>query len=1091
MGLKGNLASTNLADVFQGLSHGHSSGLLRIQAPEGTRFIEIEDGAIAIVANTASRIPLGELLSARGLISEPQLKEALSTQKRSGELLGKILVDSNTVPRENIEGAIRFQVEEEICDLFLLKEGEYDFLANAKLDAKLAVAGGFVRLKIDPNQILQEATRRIDEWNNILKRIPDQAMVFKLEQSGTEFLTSGEGLSNEGLVLLRLIKDHRSVEAMVQKGCLGRINTNSMLIELWDANLLSPVDPTTYADIAKEHLANGRDAEAKRIAEYALKIFAGNPSKQLALQNVIDEVKKKAKASGLDSSEVLRVRSEVIKRQPSLIVKRQKSAAPYVITALIFLVLAGSGTAYYFMYADKGTLSMGEINQVGHLVARAEKHFNEKHYNKALAEFNYTLKSAEAKELREKKYNQMLETIHAQARDFIKKYAEAMESGDEEAIAKLEEAYLLFDGVPFQNQLQDSMQEAGAGIRKFEDEKKKAEFKEKLDHIQNIEARDKQLAELQNLLKENPSTQAASNIRQWVSRLADQAASAQRVFETGEKYEKMGDLVNAKQKFHTVTQDFPGSELAARSLERHKKIEAILAETAKKLSVINNLIIQQNYEKARPALEAFLKDCPDVYIARKGRQMLTRMAPTKTDQDAEKLATEAERLMSVGKPKEARAKLLALAKTFPTSQAAAKATLPVTINTQPAGAEIWLEDVGEPKKTPAELNIPIMDLTRAILRKEGFLDQEISVTASAESTVSITLERKPLFIPALMPFPAEDLAVHENLVAILYHNEIIFWKPNNNGGDLVSTAILRQAQAAPDAQEKNTLRALHHPSFQKSGKNGDLELLVPTNKNRLFRVNPETGRAQSLALNSTPLSKPIPLSSNQSIETYFVGLSTVLGFECVSLSDGPKKFEALKLNRKDGATLPGLAYDENLQLFFVPRSDGKLYAIDGKSGESIWNISLPKGVLGPPAFDPTSGHIAVASGAGKITLWDVALRGKQPQEVDLKEPCLYGPIACASGLAAVSKTGKVGYVVKGGEPIWSPALKGTFSISPVVCMNKFLAVTAGTELILMDPARGSVVWHTSLPVEATALACEGKTIFVSTKDANIRVFEAE
>src|SRR3990172_2803369 len=179
MGLKGNLATVSLADVFQVLSHGHSTGLLRVQAPEGMRFVEIQDGAISIVSRTPNRIPLGELLVSRGLLTDAALLAALAEQKQVGKILGQILIEQNAVQQADLEAALRFQVEEEICDLFLLKAAEFDFLANANLDAKMALGGGFMRLKIDPNSLLLEAARRVDEWKRLEQGIPSQGMLFR------------------------------------------------------------------------------------------------------------------------------------------------------------------------------------------------------------------------------------------------------------------------------------------------------------------------------------------------------------------------------------------------------------------------------------------------------------------------------------------------------------------------------------------------------------------------------------------------------------------------------------------------------------------------------------------------------------------------------------------------------------------------------------------------------------------------------------------------------------------------------------------------------------------------------------------------
>ena len=92
MGLKGNLSSVSLAEVFQTLSTGSSTGLLRIQAPEGPRFVEMKNGAISIAGRSAGRVMLGDLLISRGLIDDTRLDEALRLQKETGKMLGEVLL---------------------------------------------------------------------------------------------------------------------------------------------------------------------------------------------------------------------------------------------------------------------------------------------------------------------------------------------------------------------------------------------------------------------------------------------------------------------------------------------------------------------------------------------------------------------------------------------------------------------------------------------------------------------------------------------------------------------------------------------------------------------------------------------------------------------------------------------------------------------------------------------------------------------------------------------------------------------------------------------------------------------------------------
>ena len=66
---------------------------------------------------TKTKLTLGAALVNQGLLKPESLAEALARQKRSGQLLGRILVDNNYVTEEQISQAMAQQLDLAYVDL--------------------------------------------------------------------------------------------------------------------------------------------------------------------------------------------------------------------------------------------------------------------------------------------------------------------------------------------------------------------------------------------------------------------------------------------------------------------------------------------------------------------------------------------------------------------------------------------------------------------------------------------------------------------------------------------------------------------------------------------------------------------------------------------------------------------------------------------------------------------------------------------------------------------------------------------------------------------------------------------------------------
>jgi outer membrane protein assembly factor BamB/Flp pilus assembly protein TadD len=167
--LKGNLSGFSLGEILQSLAINHHTGTLSILGPDGSRkLIYFNKGEIKLFSHGSPVAPrIGEVLVRRGKLTPDQLELALTTQKKSGVMLGKVLLDEDFVTEEDLLDALNAKIKEELYDLFLWKEGEFEFELDHCPEELFDSLQRSVTLTINPNGVIMEGVRRLDEWGMI------------------------------------------------------------------------------------------------------------------------------------------------------------------------------------------------------------------------------------------------------------------------------------------------------------------------------------------------------------------------------------------------------------------------------------------------------------------------------------------------------------------------------------------------------------------------------------------------------------------------------------------------------------------------------------------------------------------------------------------------------------------------------------------------------------------------------------------------------------------------------------------------------------------------------------------------------------
>ncbi|HPF61728.1 MAG: tetratricopeptide repeat protein [Gemmatimonadetes bacterium] len=176
MAIKGSLREASLADVVQLLFLGRRTGCLSVASERNFGSIWFDDGWIVHAGLLSRTDRLGERMIAAGRLTHPQLDEAIAVQQAvPGQRLGAVLVRLGHFTMAELEAELRRQVEETVYTLFTWDSGTFSFEAGESPDADETT------VRLNPEGLLLEGARRVDEWSVIAKKIPTLDAVFAVE----------------------------------------------------------------------------------------------------------------------------------------------------------------------------------------------------------------------------------------------------------------------------------------------------------------------------------------------------------------------------------------------------------------------------------------------------------------------------------------------------------------------------------------------------------------------------------------------------------------------------------------------------------------------------------------------------------------------------------------------------------------------------------------------------------------------------------------------------------------------------------------------------------------------------------------------
>ncbi|HTJ21889.1 MAG TPA: DUF4388 domain-containing protein [Gemmatimonadaceae bacterium] len=256
MAIRGSLKEASLPDVLQLLAMGQKTGCLSVSHRNNFGYIYFDRGRICYASVVNRRDRLGDMLVKTGLITQVQLDSVVSLQnRRRDDRLGHLLVEQGVISAKQLDDAIDVQIREAVYYLFTWNEGTFNFEADVAPDPLDHL------VSINPESLLLEGARRVDEWGLIEKKIPSFDIVFQMERK--RVLQSDAELTDEQAAVLALVNGERDVQAIVDESGLVEFEAGKALYGLLAAGFIHRVGksaralPAVSESRADEHLNLG------------------------------------------------------------------------------------------------------------------------------------------------------------------------------------------------------------------------------------------------------------------------------------------------------------------------------------------------------------------------------------------------------------------------------------------------------------------------------------------------------------------------------------------------------------------------------------------------------------------------------------------------------------------------------------------------------------------------------------------------------------------------------------------------------------------------------------------------------------------
>lgn len=239
--LQGDVSAFRLSDVLTFLCTARKTGTLVVTNGSAEAYLFYREGALIYAGTNQEHFRLGSILLRKKKITREQRDRIDALMQNAGGRFGELAVKEGVLTDQQLRDFLKVQVSEIVYDAFVWSGGVFQFASET------ALPDHAVTISVDLSNLIMEGARRIEEWEQCARLLPDKSMVFRVVAAPRDEKIT---LTADEWKILFLINGQRTIDELVHDSDEDPLQIYRVLYGLYANKLIELVSASRQNDDA-------------------------------------------------------------------------------------------------------------------------------------------------------------------------------------------------------------------------------------------------------------------------------------------------------------------------------------------------------------------------------------------------------------------------------------------------------------------------------------------------------------------------------------------------------------------------------------------------------------------------------------------------------------------------------------------------------------------------------------------------------------------------------------------------------------------------------------------------------------------------